>query len=150
MKRTRYFIIFLLIILSLLMLSACAPSQEEKIQGYLDEQTSYGITSEFDNGVLNIKILMSDEENTWNENGERAVQSESKLLLQAVKAFPREEPDLFSQVNLLFMTDETNKIVAEIHVEGSALLETDWTVLDPNEVPQYVDAYSFYGNPASQ
>lgn len=139
--------IWILILLPLIIvLSACSQSQEEKLHGYLDGHTSYKITSEFNNGVLNIEIPMLDEEKTWNEDGELAVQLESLILLDAIKKFPREEINLFEEIDLHYITKETKKIVAEIHVKGSALMDTDWNSLDTNEVPKFVDYYTFKGN----
>lgn len=136
----------LILLVLMIGLSACSQSQEEKLHEYLDESTSYSITSEFNNGVLNIEIPMLDEEKTWNEDGVLAVQLETMILLHAVKTYPREKVNLFEEVNLRYITKETNKIVAEIQVKGSTLMDTNWGNLDTNEVPKYVDDYTFKGN----
>ncbi|MDH4616477.1 hypothetical protein [Brevibacillus sp. AY1] len=139
--------IWTLILLALMIgLSACSQSQEEKLLEYLDESTSYNIISEFNNGVLNIEIPLLDEEKTWSQDGELHIQLETKILLDAVKKSPRKELNLFEEVNLHYITKETSKIVAEIQVKGSTLMDTDWENLDTNEVPKYVDHYTFKGN----
>ena len=52
---------------------------------------------------------------------------------------------MYKEVNLYFVTRETNKNVAEINANNDTLLETNWIEVDSHELPQIVDGYKFYG-----
>jgi hypothetical protein len=88
---------------------------------------------------------MLDEAGTWNEAGQMDVNLETIILLETVKRYPRKELDLFKDVNLRFITKETNKIVAEVNAKSDTFMETDWGEIDNHEVPQIVEHYKFNG-----
>jgi hypothetical protein len=128
-----------------LILSACSQSEEDKIQKYLDDKTSYDISTVFEDGVLNIEVPMIDQAGTWNKDGQMDVNLETIILLEAVKRYPRKDLDLIKEVNIQFITRETNKVVAEIHAKSDMFMETNWADVDNPEVPQIVDEYNFNG-----
>jgi hypothetical protein len=126
-----------------LILSACSQSEEYKVQKYLDEKTSYAISTVFRDGILNIEVPMIDQASTWNKDGQMDVNLETIILLEGVKRYPREDLDLIKEVNLHYITRETNKSVAEIKAKSDTFMETNWEDLDNHEVPQTVDYYNF-------
>lgn len=135
----------LLLMFLFLILSACSQSEEDKIQKYLDDKTSYDILTVFEEGVLSIKVPMIDQAGTWNKDGQMDVNLETIILLEAVKRYPREELDLIKDVNIQFMTRETNKVVAKIHAKSDTFMKTNWSDVDNPEVSQIVDEYNFNG-----
>ncbi|KGX84172.1 hypothetical protein [Pontibacillus marinus] len=136
---------FLLLMFLFLILSACSQSEEDKIQKYLDDKTSYDISTVFKDGVLNIEVPMIDQAGTWNKDGQMDVNRETIILLEAVKRYPREDLDLIKEANIQFMTRETNKVVAKIHAKSETFMETNWSDVDNPEVSQIVDEYNFNG-----
>lgn len=128
-----------------LILSACSQSEGDKIQKYLDEKTSYDISTALREGVLTIEVPMIDHIETWNKEGQMDVNLETIILLEAVKGYPREKLDLFNEVNFHFNTIDKNKNVAEIKTKIDTIMETNWGEVDIHEVPQTVDNYKFNG-----
>ncbi|MEH7379995.1 hypothetical protein V7138_05890 [Bacillus sp. JJ1533] len=75
--------VFLIFLSFVLILSACSQGEDDKLNEYLNEATSYDISTEFNDGVINIDIPMVDAE-------EEDVQYESLILISAVKSYPRD------------------------------------------------------------
>ncbi|MGP4106523.1 hypothetical protein [Virgibacillus sp. L01] len=134
---------FFLLMFLCLILSACSQSEEDEIQKYLDDNTSYDISAVFEDGVLNIEVPMIDQAGTWNKDGQMDVNLETIILLEAVKSYPREDMDLIKEVNIHFIIRETSEVVAEIHAKNDAFMETNWGDVDNPEVPKTVDEYHF-------
>ncbi|MEH7379179.1 hypothetical protein V7138_01655 [Bacillus sp. JJ1533] len=129
--------VFLIFLSFVLMLSACTQGEEDKLNEYLNEETPYDISTEFNDGVVNIDIPMVNIE-------EEDVQYEIHILIIAVKSYPREKLNLFDEVNLHFFEKDTNKTVAEVQVKGNTLMETDWKNLRSfTDIPANVDSYDY-------
>jgi uncharacterized lipoprotein len=129
--------VFLIFLSFVLMLSACSQVEEDKLNENLNEETSYDISTEFNDGVVNIDIPMVNI-------GEEDVQNETLILIKAVKSYPREKLNLFDEVNLHFFEKNTDKTVAEVQVKGNTLMETDWKNLRSfTDIPDNVDSYDY-------
>ncbi|NEU32094.1 hypothetical protein GN156_15155 [bacterium LRH843] len=127
----------------ILLLSACSQSEEEKIRAYLEDYSFYDILIDFKEGELNIEVQMFEPED--NDIAQLDVVVETKALLESVKKYSNEHLNLIKEVNLYFITRETNEIVAEINANNSTILGTTWVELDRYDLPQIVDGYKFYG-----
>ncbi|WEG18881.1 hypothetical protein PQ478_10450 [Alkalihalophilus pseudofirmus] len=143
------YILFKLLLLSVtLMLSACYQSEEEKIQAYLKENSKnfYDFSVvDFADGELNIEVKMLPNSETWsNEDAEFYVGVETKASLEAVKDYSKEHLDVVKEVNIYFVTRESNKTVAEINANNDTIVETNWLEVTNQEFPQIVDGYKFY------
>ncbi|MCM3745141.1 hypothetical protein M3193_13455 [Sporosarcina luteola] len=132
-----------------LMLSACSQTEEEKIQVYLENKsTNFYDFSVVDitDGKLNIEVkMLSNSDTRSSEDVEFDVRVETKASLEAVKHYSKEHLDVVKEVNLYFVTRESNKTVAEINASNDTILGTNWRDLDNNELPQIVDGYKYYG-----
>lgn len=133
----------------ILTLSACNQSEEEKIQAYLKDksQNFYDfLVVDFTEGELNIEFKMHPHSETWNNDDvEFDVAVETKAFLEAVKSYSKEQLDVVKDVNLYFVTRESNKTVAEINANNETILETNWLEVSNQEFLQIVDGYKFYG-----
>lgn len=129
--------VFLIFLSFMLMLSACSQSEEDKLNVYLNEETSYDISTKLNDGVVNIDIPIVNIE-------EENVQYETLNLIIAVKSYPREKLNLLDEVNLHFFEKNTDKTVAEVQVKGNKLMETDWKNLRSfTDIPDNVDSYDY-------
>ena len=127
----------LILLSTVLMLSACSRGEDDKLNEYLNEETSYDISTKYNVGVVNIDIPMVNI-------GEEDVQNETLILITAVKSYPREKLNLFDEVNLHFFEKDTEKTVAEVQVKGNTLMETDWKNLRSfTDIPDHVDSYDY-------
>lgn len=144
------YIMFMLLLLSFtFMLSACAQSEEEKIQDYLETKalTFYHfLVVDFTDGKLNIEVQMYDPPDTWsNDEAQTDVVVESKELLEAVQHYSKEHLGVVKEANLSFITIKSRKTVAEINANNDTILETNWRKVSSQEFSQLVDGYKFYG-----
>ena len=145
----KYMLFMLLVWTFILTLSACNQSEEEKIQAYLKDksQNFYDfLVVDFTEGELNIEFKMHPHSETWNNDDvEFDVAVETKAFLEAVKSYSKEQLDVVKDVNLYFVTRESNKTVAEINANNETILETNWLEVSNQEFLQIVDGYKFYG-----
>lgn len=145
----KYVLFLLLLMTFILTLSACTQSEEEKIQVYLkDESKNFYefLVADFTDGELNIEVKMLPNSETWsNDDAEFDVAVEAKAALEAVKTYSKEHLDIVKEVNLYFVTRESNKTVAEINANNETILETNWLEVSNQEFLQIVDSYKFYG-----
>ncbi|MEI4771895.1 hypothetical protein WAX74_20040 [Psychrobacillus sp. FJAT-51614] len=138
------YVLFTLLLLSFtLMLSACSQSEEEKIRVHLEDYSFYDILVDLTDGGLNIEVQMF--ETSDNDMAQVDVVVETKALLEAVKKYSEVNLDVIKEVNLYFVTRETNITVAEINANIDTISGTNWNELDRYELPQIVDGYKFYG-----
>lgn len=139
----------LLLLTFTLTLSACTQSEEEKIQVYLKDKSGnfYDfLVVDFTDGELNIEFKMLPNSETWsNDDAEFDVAVETKASLEAVKSYSKEHLGVVKEVNLYFVTRESNKTVAEINANNDTILEINWKEVSNQEFPQIVDGYKFYG-----
>jgi hypothetical protein len=120
-----------------LMLSACSQSEEDKLNEYLNEATSYDISTEFNDGIVDIEIPMVNIREDF-------VQNETRILIIAIKSYPREQLNLFDEVNLHFFEKDTDKTVAEVQVKGNTLMETNWNnLISYTDIPYNVNNYDY-------
>ncbi len=147
------YVLFMLLLSSFaLLLSACTQTQseEEKIQTYLDKNSEnfYDfLVIDFTDGELNIEFKMLSNSETWsNDDAQFDVSVETKASLESIKRYSKENLDaVVKEVNLYFVTRESNKTVAEINANYDTILETDWMVVSNQELPPILDGYKFYG-----
>lgn len=138
------YVLFMLLLLSFtFMLSACTQSEEEKIRVHLEDYSFYDILVDFTDGGLNIEVQMFETSN--NDKALVDVVVETKALLEAVKKYSEVNLEVIKEVNLYFVTRETNITVAEINANIDTISGTKWNELDKYELPQIVDGYKFYG-----
>ncbi|PIC67614.1 hypothetical protein CSV71_10485 [Sporosarcina sp. P21c] len=145
----KYMLLMLLLLTSILTLSACTQREEEKIQAYLKDksQNFYDfLVVDFTVGELNIEFKMLPHSETLNNDDlEFDVAVETKALLEAIKSYSKEHLDVVKDVNIYFITRESNKTVAEINANNGTLLENNWLEVSNQEFLQIVDGYKFYG-----
>ena len=132
-----------------LLLSACAHSEEEKIQVYLEKNSEafyHFLVVDYTDGKLDIEFTMLANTETWsNEAVESDLIIETKAILETLKKYTEEHLDAVKEVNIYFITRESNKTVAEINANNDTILETNWSELARNELSLIVDGYKFYG-----
>ena len=149
MKKQFLFMFMLLFSSYALLLSACSHSEEEKIQVYLEKNSEafyHFLVVDYTDGILNIEFKMLANSETWsNEAVESDLNIETKAILETVKKYSEGHLDAVKEVNIYFVTRESNKTVAEIYANNDTLLETNWLELDRNELSHIVDGYKFYG-----
>lgn len=143
-------VLFILLIMSYaLLLSACIQSEEEKIQTYLRKNSNiiyHFSVVDFSEGKLNIELIMiANSETGSNEAVEFNVSIETKATLEAVKKYSEKHKNAVKEVNIYFVTRESNETVAEINVGNDTLLKTSWLELGRYELTEIVDGYKFHG-----
>jgi len=143
MKKYVLFMLLLLLLSFTFMLSACTQSEEEKMRIHLEDYSFYDILVNFTDGGLNIEVQMF--ETSDNDKAQVDVVVETKALLEAVKKYSKVNLGVIREVNLYFVTRETNITVAEINANIDTISGTNWNELDRYELPQIVDGYKFYG-----
>ena len=138
------YVLFMLLLSSFtLMLSACSQTEEEKIRVQVEDYSFYDNLVDFRDGELNIEVQMPETPDI--DNAQLTVVVETKALLEAVKIYSKENPDVIKEVNLYFVNRETNSTIAEISANNNTISENIWSKLDRYELPQIVDGYKFYG-----
>lgn len=131
------------------MVADCTQSDKEKIQVYLEDtnQNFYVFSVvDFTDGKLKIEVkMLPNSETQSNDDAEFDVGVETKESLEAVKYYTKEHFGVVKEVNLYFVTRESNKTVAEINAKNDTIVETSWLEVTNQEFPQVVDDYKFYG-----
>jgi hypothetical protein len=133
------YILFILFSFSLV-LSACSQSEEEKIIEHMKSSMDYsikGISTKFNDGVINIEVPMVNIREDF-------VQHQTFVTIHVLKEYPRENIELFKEINFRYFVEGTKTTVAEVKVKGETLMETDWNSLRSfMDIPKYVDHYDF-------
>lgn len=143
------YVLFMLLLSALaLLLSACSQSEEEKIQEYLnaDSRNFYAFSIvDFRDGNLNMEYkMLPNFETMSNDEAEFDVRFETKQALETIADYSKEHSVVVEEVNLSFVTRESNKKVAEIRVKKNTLAETKWSEVSNQALPPILDEYKFY------
>lgn len=121
----------------LFFLVGCSQNDYSSLENYLDEASSFDIQTKFIEGKLDIQIPMVNTD-------EESVQHETLILILAVKSYPRENTELFKEINLNYIDKNTNDSIAKVKVTGETLMKTDWGNLGSfSDIPKTVDFYNF-------
>lgn len=144
----KYVVIMLLLPAFALLLSACGQSEEEKIQEYLDANSrnfyEFSVV-DFTDGNLNMELkMLPNFETMSNDEAEFDVRFETKQALEAIDNYSKEHSVVVEEVDLSFVTRETNRTVGEIRVNKDTLSETKWSEVSNQALPPTLDEYKFY------
>lgn len=145
----KYVLIMFPLLFFTLLLSSCSQSEEEKIQDYLEVHSKnfyeFSVVN-FIDGKLNIEFkMLPDYDSMSNDDVEFDVRVETKQALEAIEKYSIEQSEVVEEVNLSFVTRETNKTVAEISANNDTLSNTEWRDVTNHELPQHLDSYEFQG-----
>jgi len=137
-KRVIYLALLLLLAVSCVIISANL-HEKEPLAKFITIETGYGINSCIDeNGEIDVVVEFSSE-----DNPELYSQYCARLILSAVKRFPRDANDVPKEVTVRLYNKNTQQTFLRICVKGTRLLETSWDTLLEDQISNNVDYYYF-------
>lgn len=119
-------------------------SKQSPLEAHIDKATDFDIVSLEDNqGDVTFDLETLDTEHWTREDFFRL---ETRILLDVIKHFPREDLSYFKKITIRGITEKTNRVFYTVSVSGDTLIQNNWAEMETFEVPKYVDNYSYSKN----
>jgi len=119
-------------------------SDDSPLYKHIDKSTDFDILSLEDNeGNVTLDLETLDTEHWTRED---FFQLETRILLDAIKHFPRQEQNYFKKITIRAITEKTERVFYTVSVNGDTLMKNDWTKIESFEVPYYAGDYYYSKN----